>query len=224
MHMKGFYSRKIHSLLGIIPLGLFFVNHLLANFSAVENGKEGFDKSVAFINGLPLILVLEFVMIYLPMLFHGVYGLYIAYQAKPNVNRYGYERNWRYLVQRITGVIAFVFIIWHVYDTRVQVALGNITHEQLGGQMYAILSNPVSFVLYTISVVAVSFHFANGLWSFLVSWGITVGARAQRVSSFICMGVFAVMSVMFIATLFAFRGAEFSEATSLLNTISALYS
>ncbi|MFB5761745.1 succinate dehydrogenase cytochrome b558 subunit [Paenibacillus medicaginis] len=220
--MKGYYSRKIHSLLGVIPLGLFFVEHLITNFSAVEGGKEGFNRSVAFLNGLPLVLVLEIFLIYLPLLFHGIYGLYIAYQARPNVNNYGYERNWRYLLQRITGIIAFVFIIWHVYDTRFQVALGNVTHAELGGLMHNIVTNPLFFVLYLISVVAVSFHFANGLWSFFVSWGITVGPRAQRVSSYICMSIFAIMSIMFIATLFAFRGAEFQEATALTQWIGAL--
>ena len=30
------------------------------------------------------------------------------------------------------------------------------------------------------------FHFANGLWGFLISWGITIGPKARNVS-----GVFA---------------------------------
>lgn len=217
--MKGFYARRLHSLLGVIPLGAFFIEHMITNFSAYEGGKESFDKSVAFLNNLPLVLVLESLFIFLPLIYHGVYGLYIAYQAKPNNANYGYERNWRYTLQRVTGVITFVYIVWHVFETRFQVALGNVTHEQLGGVMYNVVTNPVTFVLYTIGVLAASFHFANGLWSFLVSWGITVGPRAQRVSSYVCMTLFVIVSIMFILSLVAFRNMEFQDPTVALQTI-----
>lgn len=220
--MKGFYSRKLHSLLGVIPLGFFLLEHMITNFSAVEGGSQGFKDAVAFLNSLPLVLVLEIFGIWLPLLYHGVYGLYIAFQAKPNNGRFPTERNLRYLLQRITGVIAFVFVIWHVVETRVQVALGNVTHEELGGVMHDIVSNPFFFVLYLIGVVSAAFHFTNGLWSFLVSWGVTVGPRAQRVSSNICMGLFVIVAVMFVWSLIAFRGTEFqAEGTALLETAKA---
>lgn len=220
--MKGFYSRKLHSLLGVIPLGFFLLEHMITNFSAVEGGSEGFRKAVAFLNSLPLVLVLEIFGIWLPLLYHGVYGLYIAFQAKPNNRRFPTERNLRYLLQRITGVIAFVFVIWHVVETRVQVALGNVEHEELGGLMHEIVSNPLFFTLYIIGVVSAAFHFTNGLWSFLVSWGVTVGPRSQRVSSYICMGLFAIVAVMFVWSLIAFRGSEFQAAgTALLETAKA---
>ncbi|GGF90080.1 succinate dehydrogenase cytochrome b558 subunit [Paenibacillus aceti] len=217
--MKGFYSRKLHSLLGIIPLGLFILEHMLTNFSAVEGGSQGFKDSVAFLNSLPLLLVLEIVGIYLPLLYHGVYGMYIAFQAKPNNGSYATERNLRYLLQRITGVIVFVFVFWHVYETRIQLALGKVTHDEMGSVMHGILTQPIFFILYAIAVVSASFHFANGLWSFLVSWGITVGPRSQRVSSYVCMTLFVIVSVMFVWSLFTFRTEEFAGATALLQNI-----
>lgn len=220
--MKGFYSRKLHSLLGVIPLGFFILEHMITNFSAVEGGSQGFKDSVAFLNSLPLVLVLEIFGIWLPLLYHGVYGLYIAFQAKPNNGRFQTERNLRYLLQRVTGVIAFVFVIWHVYETRIQVALGNVTHEELGAVMHDIVNQPIFFALYLVGVVSAAFHFSNGLWSFMVSWGITVGPRAQRVSSFICMGLFTIVSIMFVWSLFTFRGAEFqAEGTAMLQTVKA---
>lgn len=207
--MKGFYSRKIHSLLGVIPLGAFFLEHMLTNFSAVEGGASGFTDSVLWLNSLPLVFFLELFGIWLPLLYHGVYGLYIAYQAKPNLNRFNLERNWRYTIQRITGVITFIFIVWHVFETRFQVTLGNVQHEELGGLMHNIVTQPLMLTFYIIGIVSASFHFANGFWSFLVSWGITVGPRSQRVSSFICLGLFVVVTLMFLMSLFAFRDSEF---------------
>jgi succinate dehydrogenase / fumarate reductase cytochrome b subunit len=102
------------------------------------------------------------------------------------------------------------------------VALGNVTHEELGGVIHNIVMNPVTFILYLISVVAASYHFANGLWSFLVSWGITVGPRAQRVSSYVCMSLFALVSIMFIASLFAFRNVDFQTATSMIDAVKSV--
>lgn len=211
--MKGnsYFSRKLHSLLGIIPLGMFFVVHALTNFQAFERGPEGFQSGVNLINSLPLIAVLEFVLIYIPLLFHGIYGLYVAYQSNSNLGRFKYGRNWAFTAQRVTGVITFVFVFWHVYETRFQVYLGNITHEELGSTMNQIATSPLAFTLYIIGVVAASFHFANGFWAFLISWGITVGERAQRVSSKICFGIFLLITALFILSLVAFRGDEFKE-------------
>ena len=206
--------RKLHSLLGVIPLGLFFVEHALTNYSAFEGGKEGFNDSVEFLHGMPLIFFLELFVIWLPILFHGVYGIYVAYQSNINTGRYKYGRNWAFALQRITGVITFVFVFWHVWETRVQVALGNVSNDQLGEHMHKILTNPVTATLYVIAVIAAVFHFSNGLWSFLVAWGITVGPRAQRISSKICMGVFVIVSVLFLLSLVAFRGDEFETAAA----------
>ncbi|ANE46146.1 succinate dehydrogenase [Paenibacillus swuensis] len=214
--MKGnsYYSRKLHSLLGVIPLGFFIVEHMLTNFAAVEGGKEGFIEAVAFLNGLPLVLVLEIFGIWLPLLYHGVYGLYVAYQSRNNVTNYGYARNLMFTLQRITGVVTFVFVVWHLFETRFQVAIGKVTHEGLGDHMHEMLSNPVIFILYVIGILAASFHFCNGMWSFLVSWGITVGPRAQKASTYVWMGVFVILSVMFIMSLAAFASDSFVETAA----------
>ncbi|SYX82106.1 succinate dehydrogenase (cytochrome b558 subunit) [Paenibacillus alvei] len=214
-----FYSRKLHSLLGIIPLGFFIVEHMLTNYAAFDGGKEAFQGSVKFLNELPLIFFLELFGIWLPLLYHGVYGLYIAYTSKNNVGNYNYGRNVAFLMQRITGVITFVFVTWHVYETRVQIALGNITHEQLGTYMHDIITSPVMFIIYLVGAISASYHFTNGLWAFLVSWGITVGPRAQNVSAKICMGLFIIMAVMFTLSLIGFRSAEFQAAEAVQTII-----
>ena len=210
--MKGnsYFARKFHSLLGVIPLGLFIVEHAITNYTAFESGPEGFNKSVSFLNGLPLVLFFGDFRYFLPLLYHGVYGLYVAYQSNWNNSRFQYGRNWAFTMQRITGVITFIFVIWHVFNTRYQVAIGNLTHEQLGAQMHDIFTNPVYVVLYTIGVLATTFHFSNGMWSFLVSWGITVGPRAQRISSYIWMIVFVLVSILFLLSIVAIRGAGFA--------------
>ncbi len=211
--MKGnsYLYRKIHSLLGVIPLGGFILIHLITNYSAYKGGPEVFADKVSAIDKLPLVLGLEIVFIWLPLLYHGVYGLYVAYQSRNNVGQYGYVRNWMFALQRITGIVTFVFVAWHVWQTRVQVALGHVTKEELGSTMHQIATNPVYYWIYVVGILAAVFHFSNGLWSFLVSWGITVGPRAQRVASYATLGLFVLLAAMFLMSLNAFMDESFAE-------------
>ncbi|WP_274363861.1 succinate dehydrogenase cytochrome b558 subunit [Paenibacillus thermotolerans] len=214
--MKGnsYLHRKLHSLLGVLPLGGFFVEHLLTNYSAYQGGPERFLEHVHWIHSLPLVFFLELFLIWLPLLYHGVYGLYVAYQSRNNVSNHGYFRNWMFMLQRVTGVITFVFVVWHVWNTRVQIALGSVEQDAIGTQMHSIVTNPVIFGIYIVCIIAAVFHFSNGLWSFLVSWGIVVGPRAQRVTTYVTMGLFVVMSIMFILSLTAFLDDSFAAAAS----------
>ncbi|GFR39027.1 succinate dehydrogenase cytochrome B558 [Insulibacter thermoxylanivorax] len=211
--MKGnsYLYRKIHSLLGVIPIGAFLIEHLITNYEAHNGGHEAFVKAVVWLNSLPLVFFLELFGIWLPLLYHGVYGLYMAYQSRNNVTNYGYFRNWMFYLQRVTGVITFIFIIWHVFETRVQVALGNVEHTELGVLMHESVQNPWVLAAYIVGIVAATFHFSNGMWSFLVSWGITVGPRSQRISTYICMGMFVILSILFIQAITAFADPQFAQ-------------
>ena len=42
----------------------------------------------------------------------------IVPRGKRNLRYYPYRENFRYTLQRWTGVIAFAFILWHVFHTR----------------------------------------------------------------------------------------------------------
>ena len=74
----SFIWRKLHSLLGIIPIGAFLLEHLLSNFEALK-GPAAYGVQVKFLNSLPLVRVLEWVFIFLPILYHGcLRRLYLA--------------------------------------------------------------------------------------------------------------------------------------------------
>lgn len=104
-------------------------------------------------------------------------------------------------LQRISGVIVLIFIAWHVYETRIQAAFGAEVNFQM---MEDILSNPFMLIVYIVGVVSAVFHFANGLWSFLVSWGITQTPRSQQISTYVMLGVFVLLSIVGIRALLAF--------------------
>jgi succinate dehydrogenase / fumarate reductase, cytochrome b subunit len=63
--------------------------------------------------------VLEWVFIFLPLLYHGLYGIYgSGIAATANVGEYPWSGNWLYTAQRWTGIIAFAYILYHVIDMR----------------------------------------------------------------------------------------------------------
>ncbi|MCJ7839826.1 succinate dehydrogenase cytochrome b558 subunit [Lederbergia sp. NSJ-179] len=201
-----FYWRRLHSLLGVIPVGVFLVQHLVINHFATS-GEEAFNKAAGFVEGLPFLIFLEFIVIYIPLLFHGILGIYIAFVAKNNPIRLGWFRNWMFTIQRITGIILLAFIAWHVYQTRIQAALGNA--EVNFQMMEDILSNPLVLILYILGILSATFHLSNGLWSFLVRWGITQSPTSQRISSWVMGVLFVVLSIIGVRAALAFVFPDF---------------
>ncbi|MCG3401440.1 succinate dehydrogenase cytochrome b558 subunit [Staphylococcus massiliensis] len=200
-HTKNqFYLRRLHSLLGVIPLGAFLLVHLTANFQAT-GGAESFNKASNFMESLPFLYALEFIMIYIPILYHAIYGVHIAFTATHNVGHYSRFRNWMFLLQRITGLITFLFVFVHLWQTRIQKLFG---HEVNYDMVHQIVTNPFWLIFYIIGILSVIFHFANGLWSFLVTWGILQSPKSQRVFTWVSLLVFLVLSTIGISAILAF--------------------
>jgi len=197
---SDFYVRRLHSLLGIIPIGLFVVQHLVVNYFATR-GADAFNTASDFMGNLPFVYFLEWFVIYIPLLIHAVFGIYIAFTAKSNLKRYGTFRNWMFMLQRITGVFLVIFIAWHIWQTRIQKALGAEVNFDM---MADILSNPFMLVFYIAGVLAATFHLSNGLWSFLVTWGLTQTPRSQTIVSYITIGIFLILSIIGLQAILAF--------------------
>jgi succinate dehydrogenase / fumarate reductase cytochrome b subunit len=158
----GFMNRRLHSLLGIIPVGFFLLEHLFSNYYATK-GMKAYVEQVEWIQSLPFLLLMEIIFIFLPLLYHEVYGLYVAFRAKNNLQNYETFRNTMFVLQRITGVATLLFVLWHVYETRIQVALHNYSAQELAHNTSLMLQNNLIFVLYIIRIVSAIFHFSNGM-------------------------------------------------------------
>ncbi|MEH7379734.1 succinate dehydrogenase cytochrome b558 subunit [Bacillus sp. JJ1533] len=197
---REFFNRRLHSLLGVIPVGVFLIQHLVVNNFATR-GADAFNSAAGFMGSLPFRLFLEIFIIYLPLLFHAIYGLYIAFTAKNNVSRYGFFRNWMFFLQRISGIITLIFVAWHVWQTRVQAAFGAEVNFNM---MEDILSSPAMIVFYLVGVISTIFHFSNGLWSFAVSWGLTITPRSQQIATYVTIIIFIALSYVGVSTIFAF--------------------
>src|ERR1700742_2394276 len=109
----SFFWRRLHSLTGIVPIGAFLVEHIVSNFET-WNGPLAYAQQVKFLNSLPMVGVLEGRFIFIPLAFHALYGVFIAVRGRSNYNVYPWAGNFGYLMQRVTGIIALLYIVQHV--------------------------------------------------------------------------------------------------------------
>ena len=198
---------KTHSLTGLIPVGAFLVLHFSIN-SLRTVGVWPYQISIDIINNLPFLILIEVGFIIIPILFHSLVGFYIYFSGKPNPFRYNYPHNWMYTLQRISGAIIFVFLIYHLATTVVpKVWYGNI---QFAAAPYLIDIMNQEFktwdgrIIYAVGIIAATFHFSNGLWGFCVSWGILIGRRAQRNAGYVFALFGLVLTIMGLATVLEF--------------------
>ncbi|MCB1181393.1 MAG: succinate dehydrogenase [Chlamydiia bacterium] len=59
--------------------------------------------------------------------------------------------------------------------------------------------NPLIVILYSILVLSAAFHGFNGLWTFLISWGITLTRRSQKILRYFCQGFMILVAIMGLA-------------------------
>jgi len=207
----SFIWRKLHSLSGIVPIGAFLIEHILSNFEALK-GPMAYGAQVKFLNSLPLVRVLEWTFIFIPILYHGLYGLYIWLRGQSNVVYYPWAGNWLYVTQRWTGVFSFIYIVQHVLRQRF---LGVSLPENPGAAFHKVqveLSNPLLMAFYGIAMVAVCWHFAYGVWLFAAKWGITPGATARRRFGWVCIAGGIALAAMGLASIWAFVGPKYQNA------------
>ncbi len=202
---NSFLLRRLHSLTGIIPVGAFLFEHILISNSTAITGPAAYARQVQFLAGLPLVFFLELFGVWLPILFHSLYGFYIWYRGETNVGEYPWTGNWMYTLQRWTGAVAFAYILWHTWTMRFT---GIDLHDNPAasfGKVQAEVMSPFLLAFYAIGLLAASWHFAYGIWLFAAKWGLVPGEKARRRLLALCMGFFVLMSVVGLASLYTFR-------------------
>jgi succinate dehydrogenase/fumarate reductase cytochrome b subunit len=255
--------RRLHSLLGLV-FGGYVTVHLLVNFSGFW--PKAYQQNVDKIHSLePMLPVIEIAAIFLPLLFHMIYGIYIANAGvKFNTTKYNYGGNVRYFLQRVTAYLLLAFLIYHVgtlhkwgfsmlnvfaseppaavemqkelnkmkddYEvasdpantpTKSDLAViekykglqqkisaardgarlapppafnpQNLAYQSTAGAIKKPYGdreglNVCVIILYLLGIWAAVFHWANGLWTSAIAWGLTVTAGAQKRWGHVCCG------------------------------------
>jgi succinate dehydrogenase / fumarate reductase cytochrome b subunit len=199
------WPRRLHSITGLVPIGGFLAFHLYEN-TAAARGADAYNEAARQLQQMPLAPGLEIGVIILPILFHGVYGLFLAASERDSPAGETRVRRTLLVLQRATGVVVFAFILFHLWTTRL-VQLSDHEALDLFYLVRATLANPWIYAFYVAGTLSATFHLANGLWSFSVDWGIATGPKARRAMAAVSGAVFLVLSLVGVRAISAFRVA-----------------
>ena len=197
-----FLLRRLHSLTGIL-FGSYLVIHLLINATLIERVRHAgapavFAEQVAKIHSLPFLLAIEWTMIYLPIIFHAIYGIWIALAGQPNSINYPYRSNWYYLMQRLSSIIIVLFMLFHIlgFKGTFGPALAfdpSEAHSVASVQHHFQFHWSLLYVVYPLGVLASCFHTANGFRGAAIAWGLTVSKKSMARWDLVCVAIFLAM-------------------------------
>jgi succinate dehydrogenase / fumarate reductase cytochrome b subunit len=223
-----FLLRRLHSLSGIVPVGLFVIFHLFTNMQMAFGG-EFFQHEVDFIHSLPALLFLE-IGLWVGIGFHAALGLVYTVTGRSNVLHYGFWGNIRYTLQRLTGVLALIFIALHIVTLRWRIDLfGWFTpfYPQYDGvdmamplTAYALQYHWIVPVLYFVGVMSAIFHWANGLWTAAISWGATLTPGAMQRWGYVCGGLFVALTLFFAGAFYGALSYDLSKDATLVQRLT----
>ncbi len=216
---ENYILHKLHSLTGVVPVGYYMLQHLALNSFSLA-GPQKFDAVINFFESIPkhVLLVMEVTMIWIPILFHAVYGVFITGRAKQNYigTKYNWSENRMYLLQRVSGIVIFLFLSFHVTTTTGKKYFTGDAEQIKYAAMHTYFTSYayIPLMIYMVGILAASYHFSYGIWNFCVRWGITISDNAQRrVQQFSAL-MFVAITVMGWAALFGFLIPQ-HEATPL---------
>jgi succinate dehydrogenase / fumarate reductase cytochrome b subunit len=207
-----FLLRRLHSLTGLV-FGGYLIVHLLINATIAQGGTV-YQTQVDKIHALPFLPVIEWTFIYLPILYHTVYGVWITITGQPNVANYPYRRNWGYVAQRASAVVIVFFMLFHVLSLKYGLFGLNLSfdpHRALGTVGRHFDHWWVVALVYPLSILASCYHLAYGFWQAAITWGLTVSRNAQRRWGFACAGLFALTFVAGMVALIWAAGLDWAD-------------
>jgi succinate dehydrogenase / fumarate reductase cytochrome b subunit len=187
----------------------YVVFHLLINATLVQTG-DLYQTQVRKIHELPFLWIIEWLFVYIPIVYHAGYGIWITVACQPNNLNYPYAKNWLYILQRVSAVIVAMFVLFHVFALRVGLfgqtlsfdpnAAASTMHRHISA------SRCLAYVVYPVGILAACFHLANGLWAGAITWGLTVSAGAQRRWGYLCILLFLITLILGLTALIAALG------------------
>jgi len=199
----SFWLRRLHSLSGIVPVGAFLIEHFVSNAFATR-GPSAYAKQVELLSGFPFVVGLELFGIWLPILYHALYGFYIWYRGDGNTAAYPWMGNWMYTAQRWTGAVAFFYMVWHTWHLRFS-GVHILSHPAAAfGKVQLEFQSPWAVAFYALGILCASWHFAYGLWLFAAKWGITTGDCARRRFGYVCLAIGLLFVAVGAATMYSF--------------------
>jgi succinate dehydrogenase / fumarate reductase cytochrome b subunit len=149
---------------------VFLVEHLWATSGAIR-GRAAFDARVIWLDHVRFGTLLEILFIGLPLAFHALYGVVLAFDKNQNPDDVPYRHQHFSLLLRASGLLSLVFIAWHLWELPAQRLLAKIPASDLYDLLALHLSTttravPYRAIGYFLGLSVTILHFTYGMISF----------------------------------------------------------
>lgn len=187
----AFLRSRLGSFLAVVPLAIWTVVHLWNNLSAFR-GAEAWQKDVTEY-AHPAAFFATSVVVLLPLALHTVWGIGRMFQTRPNVVRYGYFANVKFVLQRLSAIGVLFFLGAHMWLAYLHPRLDKGRAEDFADIAHEMHHHGPTTVVYVLGILGIAYHLANGLHTFLMSWGIVSSRAALKKTAFLVYVAFAIL-------------------------------
>jgi succinate dehydrogenase / fumarate reductase, cytochrome b subunit len=198
---RAFLGSRLGSFLAIVPLGVWVIVHLWHNLAALQSPEAwqhavtGYETSGA--------MILSSVIVLAPLLLHTIWGLGRLVTSRPNNLRYGFFANLKYLLQRLSAVGVLLFLGAHLWLAFFHPRVFEGHPERFADFAHEMRRDAATLPVYLLGTLGVSYHLANGIYGFAMTWGLAASRAALRGFERAAMATFVILLAMSWAAVYA---------------------
>ncbi len=191
---RNFILARLGSLFAFAPVGAWTLVHLWHQLAAWRSPQAWEQSVTGHVNSASTVLV--FILVLVPLLWHTIWGIVRMLRSRPRPLQSGFS-NLRYVVQRLSAIGLLLFLGAHLYLAWFEPRILEGHAEPFADISHEMRFNAPTLIVYVLGVLAIAYHVANGLWSFMtMGWGITVSksgmAWLERVSILLFLVLLAI--------------------------------
>lgn len=202
----SFIRSRLGSILAVLPLGVWTLNHLWDNLAAFS-GAAAWEEAVTH-HAHPLSQFVVSVLVLVPLLWHTVWGLWrMSTMAKPNIVNYTFFGNLRFWLQRASALGLLGFLGAHLWLAMLKPRLFGNGPEAFKDITHEMHHHGPTLVVYLLGTLAVSYHLANGLSTVSMGLGLVGTRRALKKVEYVTYGLFVVFLAVSWAAIYALWSA-----------------
>lgn len=198
-------SQRVGSFLAFAPLAVWVTWHLYSNLSAFRGARE-WEASVTAARA-PLVELITSTIVLLPLVIHTVWGIRRLRIVKFNNGTYSTFDNLKFLLQRLSAIGVFLFLIAHIAKARIQPLVTHGHHETFADISYQMNHHMPTLIVYLLGVLGVAYHLANGLATGGLTWGFAATEKARERVKNISYLFFVLLLAMGWGSIFALANA-----------------
>jgi succinate dehydrogenase / fumarate reductase cytochrome b subunit len=161
---------RVHSLLGVVPLGTYLLWHVYENWPALHDREAWVDRAL---HGPSRAWAIAWVLV--PLALHA--GLGVVRLRRAAADQLTGPRGLRVL-QAATGVLVLAFVVYHVQQVWVVSEGPHADQRASYAVLWRTLGRPLDLTIYLIGITALCFHVAHGLSRAAVTFRLARTPRA----------------------------------------------